>query len=455
MILTKFVKLKWNRNNKKFYTLKGYKFTNYGDEFLVHIKDLSKGSSAIVQVQCEYCKKIYDVKYCNYQKVEKYCCHQCSKKKEQETNLKKYHCKNPMQNDTVKQKMYQTNLKKYGNKCSLQNKNVQLKVKHLKECPLCHKTYKLLSLHIKNSHNEFYKEQVGLIQKQINNLNISKNTNLIEYNIYLSYCVCCRIWKEFDKTLYDKRVKNLTSKNISKAKKGMKMSDKWRQHLSEAHKGQKAWNCGLDMSDKRVYDNIMKRNHTIAEQNKLKYKTGEMVAWKTGLTNKNSEKVRKISEKTSKTMAQKEQYNSRGIAGIRPDLGFFCASTYEANIYRIYQYYNKKDGIDYKREYNNIFPVHIQGQIHYYRIDIQDACGLFGNKNQYIEVKGYMNEESIEKINAFRKEYPNYKLIVIGGKDTNPDIDYFQLQEKYQPLIPLWETKKKNIRVTPWLYNKI
>ena len=154
-------------------------------------------------------------------------------------------------------------------------------------------------------------------------------------------------------------------------------------------------------------------------------------------------------------MAQKEQYNSRGIAGIRPDLGFFCASTYEANIYRIYQYYNKKDGIDYKREYNNIFPVHIQGQIHYYRIDIQDACGLFGNKNQYIEVKGYMNEESIEKINAFRKEYPNYKLIVIGGKDTNPDIDYFQLQEKYQPLIPLWETKKKNIRITPWLYNKI
>ena len=48
MILTKFVKLKWNRNNKKFYTLKGYKFTNYGDEFLVHIKDLSKGSSVIV-----------------------------------------------------------------------------------------------------------------------------------------------------------------------------------------------------------------------------------------------------------------------------------------------------------------------------------------------------------------------------------------------------------------------
>ena len=49
------------------------------------------------------------------------------------------------------------------------------------------------------------------------------------------------------------------------------MSDEWKQHLSEAHKGQKAWNCGLDMSDKRVHDNIMKRNHTIAEQNKLKY----------------------------------------------------------------------------------------------------------------------------------------------------------------------------------------
>ena len=55
----------------------------------------------------------------------------CGRTKEQivksriETNLKKYGCKNPKQNEKIKQKGIETNLKKYGAKYPLQNKKIK------------------------------------------------------------------------------------------------------------------------------------------------------------------------------------------------------------------------------------------------------------------------------------------------------------------------------------------
>ena len=93
--------------------------------------------------------------------------------------------------------------------------------------------------------------------------------------------------------------------------------------------------------------------------------------------------------KVSETMSNKLQHNSRGIAGIRKDIGHFAASTYEANIYRIFQYEKKQ----YKKEYDCIFKLKLEdGSIKNYRIDILDVDGLFGFKNCYIEVKGYFSD---------------------------------------------------------------
>ena len=55
-------------------------------------------------------------------------------------------------------------------------------------------------------------------------------------------------------------------------------------------------------------------------------------------------------------LCQKKQYNSRGISDVRKDIGHFAANTYEANIYRIFQYENK----NYKKEYDCIFPLKYQ-----------------------------------------------------------------------------------------------
>ena len=62
MILTKIAKVKIGIRNKTHYINKGYD-ANIGDIIPVKIEDLSKGSSAIVEVTCDNCNKVYSKKY--------------------------------------------------------------------------------------------------------------------------------------------------------------------------------------------------------------------------------------------------------------------------------------------------------------------------------------------------------------------------------------------------------
>lgn len=145
----------------------------------------------------------------------------------------------------------------------------------------------------------------------------------------------------------------------------------------------------------------------------------------------------------------------RTIQGFRPDIGHSTRSTYEANIYRIFQ----KEKKQYKYENENTFPIIFpDGTQHNYIIDICDVEGLFAEAGTYIEVKGYMDEKSIIKINSFREQYPQYKLITIGKRlkcehSYIYDIDYNELEQKYKDLIPLWETSIDNIRTNSKKWN--
>lgn len=88
MLLTKTVKMKWNGRNKKDYSEKGYVFTKLKDEFEARVEDLTKGSTAFVEVKCdcEDCKKPYlkPMKWSSYLRYvkenEKYYCTKCNKK---------------------------------------------------------------------------------------------------------------------------------------------------------------------------------------------------------------------------------------------------------------------------------------------------------------------------------------------------------------------------------------
>jgi hypothetical protein len=81
VLITKEVEVKWTPSNKKYYSNLGYKYSKFGDSFVVKVEDLSKGSSVLVEVQCDACGKIFSREYNLYllygHKDGKYYCQQC------------------------------------------------------------------------------------------------------------------------------------------------------------------------------------------------------------------------------------------------------------------------------------------------------------------------------------------------------------------------------------------
>lgn len=57
---------RWNKNNKIHYESKGYLFTNYKDEFIVDIKDLTKWSNVKLTARCDECGEYHTVLYYGY-----------------------------------------------------------------------------------------------------------------------------------------------------------------------------------------------------------------------------------------------------------------------------------------------------------------------------------------------------------------------------------------------------
>lgn len=84
MLLTKEVILKWNPKNKEYYIGKGYIFTQYKDEFVCKVEDLSYKDESIVEIQCDYCKNFKrEMKFTYYARRHpnimeyKYKCREC------------------------------------------------------------------------------------------------------------------------------------------------------------------------------------------------------------------------------------------------------------------------------------------------------------------------------------------------------------------------------------------
>lgn len=157
MINNKHAIVKWNSRNKKYYTDKGYIFTHMGDEFEVSVDDLTKGSSAIVELICDYCGKEFTqawqtrILISRRTRINKDCCRECCEIKSKEavcqqygsyvqmyescndkrktTNTERYGCENVFSSEEIKSRIVNTNLKKYGVKCSQQDKAVRERTK--------------------------------------------------------------------------------------------------------------------------------------------------------------------------------------------------------------------------------------------------------------------------------------------------------------------------------------
>lgn len=148
--------MKWNSKNKKRYELLGYKYTKMNDSFVVNVEDLPDGSGSEVLVKCDYCGKVFSVRWYHrvrsMRNIQKDCCgdKECTgekagdvlelkygkrnasqieefKEKAKKTNLERYGCENVFQNEEIKEKIKETMLKNYGVEHNMQSEEIRNK----------------------------------------------------------------------------------------------------------------------------------------------------------------------------------------------------------------------------------------------------------------------------------------------------------------------------------------
>jgi hypothetical protein len=118
MILTREIVVKINEANFSYYENLGYDDITIGEELMIPVELLSKGSHFKIKCQCDSCGVEKDVIFKNYIKYDnkwgEYFCRKCSETKRKKTLREKFGVDYPIQNKKVLQKMKKTLIKKYG-----------------------------------------------------------------------------------------------------------------------------------------------------------------------------------------------------------------------------------------------------------------------------------------------------------------------------------------------------
>jgi hypothetical protein len=118
MILTRQINVKINETNFSYYENLGYEDIILGEELLIPVELLSKGSHFKIKCECDKCGIEKDVIYKNYVKYDvnwgEYYCRKCSEYKRKQTLQQNFGVDYPIQNKKVMQKMKKTLIKKYG-----------------------------------------------------------------------------------------------------------------------------------------------------------------------------------------------------------------------------------------------------------------------------------------------------------------------------------------------------
>ena len=112
MIITRELKIKINEFNYLYFENLGYDDIFIGDEILIPIELLSKGSHRKIECKCDGCDIKKDVIFKNYikygNKWGEYFCRKCSDCKRKETLKKSYGCEYPIKNKKIFKKIKKT-----------------------------------------------------------------------------------------------------------------------------------------------------------------------------------------------------------------------------------------------------------------------------------------------------------------------------------------------------------
>jgi len=128
------------------------------------------------------------------------------------------------------------------------------------------------------------------------------------------------------------------------------------------------------------------------------------------------ERIRALSQAAMKS----QSIHSRSKKGFREDLDSFFRSTWEAN----YARYLNHVGIKWK--YESITYNLTENKTYTPDFILDDGT--------IVEVKGWLTKQGKEKLDLFRKEYPDAKIVVVDRKAYN------ELKKLYQFKLEKWET---------------
>lgn len=152
-----------------------------------------------------------------------------------------------------------------------------------------------------------------------------------------------------------------------------------------------------------------------------------MAKSKTGPKDLTLEQHRRMSIAASKRNASRTY--TKGIGGIRKDIGHYVRSRWEANFCRLLQ----RAKISYKYEAKS-FTLENNERSITYTPDIQL------DETRYVEIKGWWDEKSKLKAKLMMQQYPKIKILVVD------EPVYKLLSQFYKDEIPGWEHDKNHGR---------
>lgn len=113
-LIQKEVSIKSSSYNLKWYIDKGYCCKN-GDRIIVKVEDLTHGSGAKLDVECDYCGKLFKQAYRRYMEHPlDIACIDCRYRKVEKTNMERYGCTCAMRDDKIQKSIQKNSMEKYG-----------------------------------------------------------------------------------------------------------------------------------------------------------------------------------------------------------------------------------------------------------------------------------------------------------------------------------------------------
>ncbi|MBE2201433.1 MAG: PHP domain-containing protein, partial [Anaerolinea sp.] len=175
-----------------------------------------------------------------------------------------------------------------------------------------------------------------------------------------------------------------------------------KQKISESKRGNVPWNKGLTAES--AADTLWIRNLKAYNESQKGLSLEERLGPEKAARVK--EKLSQRNSGTGNPMYGRPPKTTKTYtnAGYRDDLGHYVRSSWEADLSRVFRYLE----LEYEYEPRTFALVATDGRQLTYTPDF-----YVPSLDQWVEVKGWMNKASAEKITLFREQYPECDLVVV------------------------------------------